>query len=321
MLTFKAFIAAASLALAGFSGAIASAAPQVTSATKSFSKSFTGELEQVVASHHGDMAVFCKNLDTGESFEVNADQPFPTASTIKTAVMCTAMDLLVSGNGPFKSYYDTKVYDASTSTGGSGIIQNYMDGRKVELKELIHLMMTVSDNIGTNMLVEWVGLDKINQWLEKHGFEQTRMFATIGGRLVYDENGRKDWGLGRTTAREMARLMEMIATGKAGTTSSTDEMLRVLGHQYFDGCIAAEVPPMTYVGSKSGALNRQRADNAIVASPGGTYVLSVYTNNNEDTHWDSTNEAEANIRKVSKLVWHHFNPKSKWQRPEGTEKF
>jgi len=295
------------------------------SIASAFSTPTTGtlqtQLEEVAQAHRGKMGIFYRNLKTGEKVAINADTPFPTASTIKTSVMCAAFDLLANGTGPYKTYYDTQVYDAATSTSGSGWIQNYQDGRKIELKELMHLMITVSDNIATNMLVQWIGIDKVNDWLDRNGFAQTRMFSTVGGASIADPDGRKEWGLGRTTPAEMARLMEMIATGKAGTTSTTDEMLRILGHQYFDGQIAASIPPMVYVGSKSGAVNRSRSDNAIVASPAGTYVLSVYTSDNEDTSWNSTNEAEAAIRKVSAIVWKHNNPNSAWKPAPGSEKF
>jgi beta-lactamase class A len=295
--------------------------PEITSATKTFSPGFKGELEKVVAAHHGVMGLSYHNLKTNEQVEVNGDVQFPTASTIKLAVMCTVFDEFVKPNSIFKSYYDTRKYDEATSTGGSGFVHNYKDGTKIELKELLHFMITVSDNVATNMICEWLGLGPVNDWLSHHGFVQTRMFSTIGGSRVWNQQGREEWGLGRTTPHEMAHLMEMIATGKAGTTSTTGEMLRLLQHQYFDDLIGGEVPPMVWIGSKSGAVNHSRSDNAIVASCDGTYILSVYTKDNTDTSWTNKNEAELRIREIAKIVWKHANPESTWTRPEGADKF
>lgn len=296
-------------------------ATEITSQTRTFSDGFQGELERVAAAHRGDVGIYCHHLEKNETYKVNADVAVPTASTIKVPVMCAALDLLVQGTGPYKSYYDTRKFDAASTATGSGIIQKFKDGTAVELKELIHLMITVSDNVGTNMIADWIGLEAVNKWLADRGFEQTRMFSTIGGTQIYDAEGRKTWGLGRTTPAEMGRLMEMIATGKAGTTSATDEMLRVLGHQYFDGGIAAGIPPMVYAGTKSGSLQRHRSDNGIIAAHTGTYILSVYTNNNEDTRWKSDNEGELLIRKVSRMVWKHFNPESDWEPAPGSDQF
>jgi beta-lactamase class A len=293
---------------------------EITTGTTTFSPGFRGELERVVAGHHGVMGLSLKNLKTGEQLAINGDEPFPTASTIKLAVMCAVFDELSSPSSRFKSYYDARKYDDSTSISGSGFIQRFKNGTNIEIKELLHFMITVSDNTGTNMLVEALGgLQPVNDWLMNHGFKTTRMASTVGGKIIWDPKMRETWGLGVTTPNEMRRLCEMILNGKAGTTSATDEMLRLLGHQYFDGGIAAEVPPVVWVGSKSGALNRSRSDNAIVASPNGMYILSIYTRENQDSSWKNSNEADTNIRKVSRLVYKHYNPKSPWTRPPGTE--
>lgn len=296
----------------------------ITSATTSFSDGLQGDLEKIVASHRGIMGIYCEKLGDGPSeiIAINADEIFPTASTIKVATMCAAMDQLVSGKGPFENYYSSMPYDETTTAGGSGWIQNYKFGTKIELKELIHLMITVSDNVATNMISVWIGLDTINQWLIDHGFEHTRQYATIGSRQIYDKQGREEWGLGSTTPREMARLMKMIVNGEAGTTSSTEEMLRILGHQYFDAGIAGAIPPMVYVGSKGGSVNASRSDVAIVAGPSATYILSIYTKENVNTSWKKNeNEAELAITKISGLIWKHFHPDSTWQPAPGSENF
>jgi beta-lactamase class A len=293
----------------------------VTSATTDFSPGFRGELERIVAGHHGVMGLSVKNLDTGEQCDVNGNMEFPTASTIKLAVMCTVFDLLSSPTSSFNNYYATRVYDEATSVGGAGFIRSFKNRTPVELKEALHFMVTVSDNTATNMLVEWIGgLQPVNDWLIAHGFEKTRMLATIGGKLVWNPELRGKWGIGVTTPNEMRRLLEMIRTERAGTTSATNEMMRLMGHQYFDGGIPSEVPPWVWVGSKSGALDSSRSDNAIVSSPGGTYVLSVYTAENSDHQWNSDNEGDRNIQAVSRVVWKHFNPNYKWSKPAGVDK-
>lgn len=294
----------------------------VTSATTEFSPGLQGELEKIAAGHRGVMGISLRNLKTGEEISINGSEPFPTASTIKLAVMVAAFDRLSSGKGPFKDYFDTYVYDGSTSASGSGFLRQFKTGTKVELKELLHFMITVSDNTATNMLVEWMGgLEPVNGWLEDHGFKVTRMASTVGGGIIADPEMRREWGLGVTTPDEMRRLMEMIVNGEAGTAAATDEMLRLLGHQYFDNGIASQVPPTVWVGSKSGSVSASRSDVGVVASPGGTYVLSVYTKGNQDRSWGRTNEAEMAIQAVSRKVWEYFNPDSDWRRPSGAENF
>jgi beta-lactamase class A len=295
---------------------------QVTTLTTVFSPGTLGDLERVVASHSGRMGISARNLDTGETFEINAETAFPTASTIKLPVMVAAMNRLGQPESPVPDYYKTMRYDAGTSTGGSGIIQNFRDGSRIEFKELIHLMITVSDNIATNMVTEWIGGPKVvNRWLADHDYQVMRMNSTIGGRLTDLPDLRREWGIGVTTPCEMRRLSEMIVLGEAGSTSITEEMIRILGNQYWDDLILAEVPPMVWAGAKSGALSQSRSDVAIVASPGGRFVLAVFTANNSDVRWTADNDAEEAIRAVSRIVYRHFNPDSSYVRPAGMEKF
>jgi beta-lactamase class A len=295
---------------------------QVTSATTQFADGTLGKLEQLASAHRGRFGISVRNLDTGEVLEVNANAAFPTASTIKVPVMATALSMLGQPGSPLQDYYDSQTLDVASSATGAGFLQNYQPGRKVEVKELIHLMITVSDNWATNQLTAWIGGPAaVNQWLEKHGFRVLRMNATIGGRLVGDPGLRRDWGIGVTSPCEMRRLFEMIALGKAGSTSSTDEMLRILGNQYWDDLIQAEHPPMVWSGTKSGALNSSRSDAGIVASPGGRYAIAIFTAENADTRWTKENEAEIAIRAAAKIVWRHFNPDSDYTRPPGSELF
>lgn len=287
----------------------------VTSATKDFAPGLLGKLEKIVADHEGRMGLSVVNEETGETFEVNADAEFVTASTIKLGVLGTAFDLLTSPAATtFKGYYDTMVYDGSTSAGGAGFIRNFKLGTRVELKELVHFMITASDNTGTNMLTKWVGGPQaVNNWLASKGFARTRMNATIGGGQVADQALREKWGLGVTTPAEMRRLMEIFYQGEAvASTTASEEILRVLGHQYFDDDIASQVPPTVWVGSKSGAVNQSRSDVAIVASPGGTLVMAIYTDNNRDQRWVDDNAGEVSIRKVAREVFRHYNPKVQW---------
>ena len=277
------------------------------------------QLMEVKNDFHGDMGISLHNLKTGDKIEINADAEFPTASTIKTAIMCEAFQQLSEGK---LRYYETRVYSTTMRKGGSGFIQNYKDGTRIELKEAIHFMIHASDNVATNLVIDFVGgFEPINRWLINHGFQVTRSLTYIGGGTKWDPDLAKEWGIGVTTPREMRRLLEMIRLNEAGTPAACDEMMRVLSHQYWDADIPSQVPPYVHVSNKTGALSDLRADNAIVDAPTGTYILSVYTNNNKDRRWVEDNEADRVIRKISSLVWKYYNPHSKWSVPQGVENY
>jgi hypothetical protein len=119
----------------------------------------------------------------------------------------------------------------------------------------------------------------------------------------------------------MRALMEMVLEGKAGTAAATDEMHRVLNHQYHDQGIASQIPPWVVVASKSGRRPESQSDMAIVHSPSGTYVLTVFANESKDTRRGWENELSQVIRAVARAVWRHYHPNEKWSPPAGVEKY
>ena len=155
--------------------------------------------------------------------------------------------------------------------------------------------------------------------LEAHEFKNTRL---LNGKKC-DELGlrplQQKWGLGMTTPNDMVRLFELIVDGKAGSPASCDRMLRILTHQYWDDFILSQVPPTVHAAAKSGALDHCRSDVAVVDSPGGQYILAIFTKEQKDTSWAHTNEGDIAIRTLARMVWEHYNPDCPFRPPEGSE--
>ncbi|MEP6755768.1 MAG: serine hydrolase [Chthonomonadales bacterium] len=306
----RAFLANSAVAIAGLSVA---AQPAVADTRK-----LKAQLDAIAAPFKGTLGYSVHHIKNRESIDLRGDERFPTASTIKLAIMCTAFEKQQKGE---IGYFDTRsITDADKRT-GAGFIQHYRPDTKIELKELLHLMITISDNMATAMLIRWLTAMEINHWLERQGFKVTRLLS----QLPENETGLialyKEWGLGVTTPNEMRDLMERIATGKAGTPAATDEMQRLLSHQYFTMGIGSQVPPFVGIGSKSGAVDASRSDVAIVHAPTGDYSLSIYTKEAKDQSWEWGNEGENAIRAISRAVFTHYNPKVDWAPKPGYDKF
>ena len=252
-----------------------------------------------------------------ERINLRGDEIFPTASTIKTAIMCEALHQVEDG----KVKWDQKLpVQASVEDRQEGGFAYYFrEGTSLSICEWVHLMTTQSDNTATMNLREFLGQKNVNDWLVSHGFKSTLL---LNGKKC-DELGlrplQQKWGLGMTTPNEMVRLFELILDGKAGSAASCERMRRILTHQYWDDYILSQIPPDVPCGSKSGALNHSRSDVAFVDSPGGEYVLAVYTKELKDTSWTFSNEGDTAIRAISALVWRHYNPKHPWKPPQGWE--
>ncbi len=276
------------------------------------------ELDAVANGFHGILGYSIHHLKTGDRLDYRQHELFPTASTIKLAILCTAMEKEQEGK---IGYYETRTLTEPDLRGGAGFLQHYKLGTKVELKELLHLMVTVSDNTATAMMVRWLGTMEVNGWLDRHGLTNTRLLSQLPEGETALRKLADQWGLGVTTPNEMRSLMEMVADGRAGTPAGCDEMQRILSHQYFDEGVPSQVPPWICVYDKTGAIDQSRSEVALIHAPTGDYVICVYTKDMKDTHWGHDNEGEVAIRNIARAVWHFYNPREKWTPPLGAEKF
>ena len=115
--------------------------------------------------------------------------------------------------------------------------------------------------------------------------------------------------------------MEMIVGGKAGTPASSDEMHRLLNHQFKDEGIASQIPPWVVVASKSGKSDHSQSDMAVVHSPSGAYALTIFTKETKATRSGLLDERARAIRAISRAVWSHYHPNDKWAPPAGVAKY
>jgi beta-lactamase class A len=162
---------------ASFAGKEAAPSPRPRSSSPSRTASEpTQLLEQIhsaVATFKGVMGVAARNLGTGEELLVNADLRFPSASTIKTAVMVEAYHQAAEGKLPLDTPITLRDAD---KVGGSGVLNGFRDGATLRVADLIHLMIVVSDNTATNLLVNRLGTAAIDERLAAHGRANTKIF-------------------------------------------------------------------------------------------------------------------------------------------------
>jgi beta-lactamase class A len=269
------------------------------------------QLSALADSVHGNVGIYVHNLTTGTTAEVNADSVFPTASMIKVPILVTLYDQITKGN---VDIHQRLVYTDSLYYPGTDILGSFKDSATIDVSQLVMLMLTMSDNTASLWLQSLAGGGaSINQWLEAHGFEHTRMNSRTEGR-------RGDWeryGWGQTTPREMARLVTMIREGKAVSEAASEEMYRGLTRSFWNAEALAELPPWVQAASKQGAVDQARGEVVLVNAPSGDYVFCVTTNNLADTTWAASNEGWELIRQVSALLWKRFEPKHPWKPDPG----
>ncbi|GGH21487.1 serine hydrolase [Mucilaginibacter phyllosphaerae] len=274
----------------------------------------TAQLLAATKGFHGDVGIYVQNLKTGKTAAINADTLFPTASMIKVSILSGLMDKIDKGELQYNQklvYYDSLLY------AGEDILGSFKDKDTIQLSKVAMLMITMSDNTASLWLQKLVGGDYINNWLDANGFKAMRVNSRIPARrAVWEKYG---WGV--TTPREMCRLFTMIREGKAVSPAASERMSRTLNRIFWDETALSQIPPYVQTMSKQGAVDASRSETVLVNAPHGDYVFSVITKNNKDQRWTSDNEADVLIKKVSALLWHYFEPGSKWQPAPGVEKY
>jgi beta-lactamase class A len=280
--------------------------------------SFEERLRTRISAFRGRMGVAAKNLDTGETVLIDADTRFPTASVIKLAVMIEVYHQIAEG----RLRRDTLLTLADDAkVGGSGVLGRLHAGTQLSVADLVGLMITLSDNTATNMLIGLVGTQAVDDRLVSYGLKDTKLFRPTfrdGKPDVFPEL-EKEFGLGMTTPREMALLMELIAEGRIVDRAACDDMLGILRQQDVLTMIPRSLPENedVVVANKTGTDSEKvagadgverhiRGDVAYVTAPGLRYVVAILTRQVQDTRWSVDNEALTTGAEVSRMIYDHF---------------
>jgi beta-lactamase class A len=274
------------------------------------------QLSRVIGGFHGDVGVYVRNLRTGQTAAIRADELFPTASMIKLPILLATFQALEEGRLGFLQpllYTDSLAY-----AGEDDLLALVRDCSSVELARVAMLMLTMSDNTASLWLQSLAGTgDTINQWLAVHGFDSTRVNSRTPGRQVNWER----YGWGQTTPREMAELLVRIREQRAVSPAADQQMYRMLSRTYWNGEALSQIPPWVQAASKQGAVDRSRSEVVLVNAPSGDYVFCVITKNQQDESWVASNEGYVLLRNVSALLWEYFEPLTPWTPAAGAARF
>ena len=286
------------------------------------------QLREIVQAHHGKVALYATQLNTGKTVGLDADAVVQTASVIKLTILYEAMEQVRSG----KAHWEDKITLApGDAVGGSGLLLFLDAPQTLTLKDILSLMVIMSDNTATNLAMDRIGLDAVNSRIAWMGLKNTHLYKKIGkpatGPMPEDQ---PKFGLGKTTPAEMAEVMERIGvcdldspgrlrTGALKPISESDKAIcgvamKMLRNQFYRDTIPRYLEKLdatetgSGIASKTGSLNAVRADVAIVAGKTGPMVLSIFTYENQDTGWTADNEGELTIAKLAKAIVEAWSP-------------
>lgn len=207
----------------------------------------------------------------GVEYQHRGSQVVLAASTIKVAIMVTIFQHIDRGE---LSLNDSIVLEPAHKIPGAGVLQGLHDGLTLTLGDLLYLMISISDNPSTNLLLDKVGIDAVNETLRGLGLVESKLVRRMEGR---DPRGFDNENL--ATPMEFALLFKQILTNNAASPKSCQQMVGYLTQQQNNRRIGRYVPTDKTVlwGSKTGTATGLVNDVGFIQGPKDTVIISVFT--------------------------------------------
>jgi beta-lactamase class A len=262
-------------------------------------------LEGMIAAHEGVVGIGVRHLGTGESLSIRGDETFPSASLIKVAVLVTLLDEVEKGR--------VRLDERSTMigrdrVGGDGVLKHMASGTTLTLGDLAWLMIVLSDNTATNLLLDKVDIRTVWGKMEALGLPQSKIHSkTFRRETSVAMDSSVKYGLGVATPDEILRLFELLHQGRAVSSAMDSLALTILAGSQDDALITRMLPPGTRVAHKSGAVDRARNDCGIMYTPAAPVALCFMTRENTDTGYGLDNAAYLLAARIASAVYAHYN--------------
>ncbi|EEU31875.1 hypothetical protein HMPREF0946_01736 [Fusobacterium vincentii 3_1_36A2] len=247
------------------------------------------EIEKIISQVEGSVCINFYDLNKNNVFSINGDKKVLSASTIKLLILAELMKKISENKF---SLSDTIMIADSMKTGGDGVLKELNTGHHFTLKELATLMIIVSDNQATNILIDFLGMENINQLGKELDLKETFL-----GRKMMDAEARKKGYDNYTCADDISLLLKLIYQEKLINKEASQLMLDILLRQQQGERLQRYLPSDIKIAHKCGDLDNLENDGGIIWLGDRAYILVVLTNGMPNLQCKQT------IGKISKFVY------------------
>ena len=266
-------------------------------------------IERITASVNATWGIYVKSIETNEEVAIGADRQMETMSTIKIPLMIEVFEQIKAGKFKLTDKY---TFDAADLRGGTGVIRSLEPGAVLTVKDLITLMVIVSDNTATDVLYKMVGgPDAVNRRMEALGLQKTRAqtlaapwfeaLRSASSTEAFYREGKHPFGL--TTPREMGSILEKMERGLLVDKPSSELMLQIMRGQLYRTRIPRYITGYRIPHKTGDFLPYVGDDVGMLEAPGKTIIVSIFTGN----HFGSGEMLENAIGLVAKEVADYFS--------------
>jgi beta-lactamase class A len=246
--------------------------------------------------HHldGVMGVAIEDLTSGQKFQLRGDDVFPQASSIKTALLAGLYRQVQDGKLKLTDLYTVQ---ASDLVPDSDIMNGLTPGvTRITLRDLATMVVAVSDNSATNVVIDKVGMDNVNALMDSMGLKHTRL-----RRKMMDLKAAGEGRENISTPNEMATLLDQLYRGKVLNKELSEDFFKLLS-THKSSFIPRDLPDDLKIANKPGELEGVRNDSGVVFVQNRPYVICVMT-----TYLHRERDGEDAISRISAEAYRMFD--------------
>lgn len=247
------------------------------------------EIEKIISQVDGKVCINFYDLNKNDGFSINGDEKVLSASMIKLLILAELMKKISEDKF---SLSDTIMMANFMKTEGDGVLKELNTGHHFTLKELANLMIIVSDNQATNILIDLLGMENINLLGKELGLKESFL-----GRKMMDTEARKNGYDNYTSADDISLLLKLIYQEKLINKEASQLMLEILLKQQQGERLQRYLPTDIKIAHKCGDLDNLENDGGIIWFEDKVYILVVLTSGMSNLQCKQT------IGKISKFVY------------------
>lgn len=230
------------------------------------------QLLKILEPAGGQWAVVIEDLDGKDTLRLNPDAPFTAASVIKIPIMMTAFKEAREGKVRLD---DTIVLRKEDKVGGSGVLFEFHNGIPLTLLDAIHMMIVVSDNTATNLVIDAVGLETVNSYMTEAGCKGSRLEAHL---MRPKPNG--PWNT--ITAADIALLVKGLADGTIADSGDCETMVGIMKRQQHNEKLPKLLPSGVTCAHKTGEVRGVTHDVGVITGGGARFAITCLSQKLED---------------------------------------
>ena len=283
------------------------------------------KINGLIARTNRTWGIYAQDIDSGKKFAVNENRVFETASTIKVFILLALFDKITKEKISLRTPIKIKKKHIGTVGRSSGISQYFYLTQPLPLYNVALLMIIVSDNPCTNVLIEYLGKEKINQYIvKKLGLKKTKLLTNKVD--FHKDFSFKNTKMGSTTPYEIALTLKKLEEDKLFDNKTSRKIIEMLTHQFYSESIPRYLPTWANVGmerykikriaNKTGSITYEdddyfttRSDAALIYTKNRRrFVISIYHEGSKDNNHIYTADNKNKIigSKISAILFNYF---------------